>query len=60
VQVQKHRQAEKRARLGDTLAVEELTPQELLNTYWRTIGLDEAEAAVMQGLAAEVLGSGGE
>lgn len=60
VQVQKHRQVEKRARLGDTLAVEELTPQELLNTYWRTIGLDEEEAAVMQGLAAEVLGSEGE
>ncbi|MBE2222299.1 MAG: exonuclease SbcCD subunit D [Anaerolineae bacterium] len=56
VQIQKHRQLEKRTRLGDTLAVESLTPQELLNTYWQTIGLDAEEAGVMQGLAEEVLG----
>jgi hypothetical protein len=56
VQIQKHRQLEKRSRLGDTLAVESLTPEELLKTYWQTVGLAEDEAAVMQALAAEVLG----
>ncbi|NHZ72442.1 MAG: hypothetical protein GWP17_05100, partial [Aquificales bacterium] len=56
VQIQKHRQIEKRSRLGDTLAVESMTPQELLSTYWKTVGLDEDEAGVMQELAAEVLG----
>ncbi len=56
IQIQKHRQIEKRSRLGDTLAVEQLTPEELLHTYWQTIGLDAAETAVMQALAGEVLG----
>lgn len=58
VQIQKHRQIEKRSRLGDTLAVEQLTPEELLTTYWKTIGLDAEETAVMQALAGEVLGNG--
>jgi len=57
VQIQKHRHLEKRARLGDTAAVETLTPSDLLKTYWRTSGLDEAEVEVMAALAAEVLGS---
>jgi DNA repair protein SbcD/Mre11 len=56
VQVQKHRQAEKRSRLGDTTAVESLTPAELLQTYWRSSGLDETEIAALQALATEVLG----
>jgi exonuclease SbcD len=55
VQLQKHRQVTKRARLGDVAGVESLPPQELLATYWRTIGLDEDEAAAMQSLAKEVL-----
>lgn len=55
IQVQKHRLTEKRARLGDTADVESLTPAELLATYWRTIDLDEAEAAAMQALAEAVL-----
>jgi exonuclease SbcD len=55
VQIQKHRQAEKRARLGDTADVESLTPTELLETYWRTIGLDGNEAQTMQALAQEIL-----
>ncbi len=60
VQIQKHRQLEKRTRLGDTLAVEAMTPQELLGTYWQTIGLDQEEADVMQALAAEILGETGD
>ncbi len=55
VQIQKHRQVEKRARLGDTADVESLTPAELLETYWRTIGLDGDEAQIMQSLAQEIL-----
>lgn len=55
VQIQKHRLVEKRARLGDTAAVESLTPTELLDTYWQTIGLEGEETEVMQALAREVL-----
>ncbi len=55
IQLQKHRLAEKRARLGDTLSVESLTPAELLDTYWRTIGLEESEVQAMQTLAQEIL-----
>jgi exonuclease SbcD len=54
LQIQKHRQLEKRSRLGDTLAVESMTPQELLTTYWQTVGLDEEEMAAMQALAGEI------
>jgi exonuclease SbcD len=55
LQIQKHRQVEKRARLGDTTAVESLLPLELLDKYWRTTGLESEEAEAMQKLAQEVL-----
>ncbi|MFW6182570.1 MAG: metallophosphoesterase family protein [Chloroflexota bacterium] len=55
IQIQKHRQISKRARLGDTAAVETMAPEELLATYWQTIGLEAEEAAEMQKLAREVL-----
>ncbi|MCP5094998.1 MAG: exonuclease SbcCD subunit D [Chloroflexi bacterium] len=55
-QILKHRDIEKRARLGDTLAVESLTPQELLSIYWDSTGLEQKEAEAMQLLAKEVLG----
>lgn len=54
--IQKHRQFTNRSRLGDTVAVEALSPEELLAQYWQTIGLDEEEAIAMQTLAKEVLG----
>lgn len=54
-QIHKRTLAENRSRLGDTVAVESLTPTELLEQYWRSIGLDEAEAAAMQNLAREIL-----
>jgi hypothetical protein len=48
IQLQKHRLDEKRARLGDTAAVETMTPLELLEIYWQTTDLDAEETAVMQ------------
>jgi DNA repair protein SbcD/Mre11 len=56
IQLQKHRLDEKRARLGDTAAVETMTPLELLEIYWQSTELDAAETAVMQALAREVIG----
>lgn len=55
IQIQKHRLAEKRARLGDSATVEMLTPEQLLGKYWQTIDLTEEEAQAMQELAKEVL-----
>jgi exonuclease SbcD len=55
LQIQKHRLSERRARLGDTVAVESLTPLQLLETYWRGTGLDSEEIDTMQALAKEIL-----
>jgi len=55
LQIQKHRQSEKRARLGDTVGVESLSPEELLEKYWQSIGLEGEEAETMQKLAKEIL-----
>lgn len=54
LQIQKNRQVDNRARLGDTVGVESLTPEELLAQYWRTIDLDPDETEAMQKLAKEV------
>ena len=56
LQVKKIRPNSARSRLGDTVAVETLTPAELLDTYWRTIGLAPDEAAALQQLAKATLG----
>jgi exonuclease SbcD len=56
LQIARHRSAEKRSRLGDTVAVEALTPEELLATWWQSIGMEPVEAAEMQQLARAVLG----
>ena len=56
IQILKHREIEKRSRLGDTVAVESLSPEELLAKYWDTVGLDGDEAEAMQSLAKDVLG----
>lgn len=53
--IQKHRQTEKRARLGDTVGVESLSPLQLLEMYWQTIELEGEEAGQMQAIAREVL-----
>jgi exonuclease SbcD len=57
IQIQKHREVDNRIRLGDTVAIESLGPEELLAQYWATIGLDAEETAVMQRLAREILSS---
>ncbi len=54
LQLQKHRQVEKRARLGDTASVETLSPIQLLEKYWQTIGLEAEEIEEMQTLAEGV------
>src|SRR5690606_29467702 len=53
-QVQKHRTAEKRARLGDAAAVESLSPLELLDLYWNSIEMGAEDAAALQTLAQEI------
>jgi exonuclease SbcD len=55
-QLLKQRIATKRARLGDTVAVEELSPLELLDKYWETQNVDVDEAQILQSLAKEILG----
>ncbi|HSH05543.1 MAG TPA: exonuclease SbcCD subunit D [Anaerolineae bacterium] len=55
LQLQKHIEAEKRSRLGDTVAVEKLTPLQLLATYWQTKEVESEEAEALQSLAQEVL-----
>jgi len=54
IQIQKNRQMDNRARLGDTVGVEDLSPEELLAQYWHTIDIDSAEMEAMQKLAKEV------
>jgi hypothetical protein len=54
-QIQKHRTAEKRARLGDAAAVESLSPLELLHLYWNSIEMGSEDAAALQTLAQEIL-----
>jgi exonuclease SbcD len=54
VQIQKNRQMDNRARLGDTVGVENLSAEELLAQYWRTIDMDTAETEAMQKLAKQV------
>ena len=56
IQILKHREIEKRSRLGDTVAVESLSPAELLTKYWDTVGLESEEATAMHALAKDVLG----
>jgi DNA repair protein SbcD/Mre11 len=60
IQLQKQRQDEKRARLGDTAAVETMSPTELLDIYWQTTDLDSEEITALQQLAQEVLGMDGD
>ena len=55
IQLQKHRHIEKRARLGDMVGAESLAPEQLLDVYWNTIGLEAEEAQAMQALAKEIL-----
>ncbi len=55
LKVQKHHFIEGRSRLGDSAGVESMTPEQLLDMYWDTIGLEAEEIEVMQTLAKAVL-----
>ncbi len=55
LQIMKIRDTGDRSRLGDTLSVETLTPEELLDQYWLNIGLEQEEAGIMQQLARDIL-----
>jgi len=53
--IQKHRTSPKRSRLGDTVAVEALSPIELLDQYWQTVDMDESETIILREMAASIL-----
>lgn len=55
LQILKNRQSDARSRLGNIVAVETLSPLELLDQYWMSIGLEGAEAEAMRALAKEIL-----
>ncbi len=55
--IAKHRRSEQRSRLGDTLAVETLTPEEMLALYWDNKGVAPEEAAILQTLARDIIGT---
>lgn len=57
VLLQKNRLTDRRARLGDTMAVEQMTPLELLDVYWDSTELGGEEKEAMQQLAEEILQS---
>jgi len=53
--IQRHHLTGDRARLGDTVAVESLTPMELLDTYWQTQEMEADDMTAMRELAQSVL-----
>lgn len=55
VHIRKHHPVENRARLGDAAGVEQMSPLELLETYWLAHNFSAEEIAVLQELAKEVL-----
>jgi DNA repair protein SbcD/Mre11 len=54
--IQKNRLVAERARLGETVAVEELAPLALLETYWQTKNMPTEELEPLKGLAQELFG----
>jgi len=52
----KHRTGDKRVRLPEGIAVESLSPYELLILHWQTANKPEAEVEALGQLAQEVLG----
>lgn len=55
IQIQKNRLSERRARLGDLVSVEALSPLQLLEKYWLGTGLELEEIEEMKSLAKEIL-----
>lgn len=60
IQIQKNRLVARRARLGESAQVEAMTPEELLETFWRSKEFEESEIEAMLSLAREVLTDVGE
>jgi exonuclease SbcD len=58
VQLLKHRLSGRRSRLGDTVAVEAMSPEDLLAAYWRSIEVSEDEIVNLQKLAKDILAAG--
>ena len=54
IQIVRHTESARRSRLGETLEVEEMTPLELLDTYWSTMGMEAEEAQTLQTMAKEI------
>ena len=55
VRLQKHRLGSQQAKLGRLVAVESLSPYELLRLYWRAKNRNDADLAELLALAEEVL-----
>jgi exonuclease SbcD len=55
LKIQKHHLTETRSRLGDLVHAESLSPEELLEIYWRDQRLEPEEIEAMQSLAQEIL-----
>ncbi len=55
LKIQKHHLTETRARLGDLAQAESLSPEELLEIYWRDQRLEPEEIEAMQSLAQNIL-----
>lgn len=55
IQLLKHRETKKRARLGEMAGIEALTPTELLTTYWESTDMPIKEIDAMKQLATEIL-----
>ncbi len=55
LQIQKHRQQTKRARLGDALSDQQLSPLELLDHYWVSKEFGSDERDVLRHLAQEII-----
>jgi hypothetical protein len=53
--LQKHRLGSQQSKLGRLVAVESLSPYELLRLYWRAKNRGDAEVAELLSLAEDVL-----
>ncbi len=54
IQIIKHTEKAKRTRLGETVDVDEMSPLELLDTYWSTMGMEPDEAEILQSMAKDI------
>jgi DNA repair protein SbcD/Mre11 len=55
LQIQKHRISSRRSRLGDTVAVDTLSPIDLLETYWQSQDFEADEIEQLRNLALQTI-----